>query len=69
MKTVSRKFRIIVGVLIFVVSISLLIWGFMPARREIRIQNISPSEMQLPSPSSLYLDEMQRFAFNPWLDL
>jgi len=51
----SRKLRITVGVLIFVISISLLIWGFLPTRREIRIQNISPSEMQLPTPSSLLI--------------
>ena len=49
----SRRLRIIVGVLILAVSISLLIWGLSPLRREIRIQNISPSEMQLPTPISL----------------
>jgi hypothetical protein len=48
---------------------ALLIWGLAPARRETRIQNISPSEMQLPTPSSLQLDEVQRFVFNPWLAL
>jgi hypothetical protein len=49
----SRKLRIIVGILIFITSIALLIWGFSPARRETRIQNISPNEMQLPTPISL----------------
>jgi hypothetical protein len=49
----NRRIRIILGVLVFIVSISLLIWGLAPARRETRIQNISPSEMQLPTPVSL----------------
>jgi hypothetical protein len=61
----SRKIRIILGVLILVVSISLLVWGLAPLRRETRIQNISPSEMQLPTPSSFYWDEVQRVAFYP----
>ena len=42
-----RKLRIVFGVLILVISIVLLIWGFAPLRRETRRQNISPSEMQL----------------------
>jgi hypothetical protein len=46
----------LLGVLILAISISLLIWGFAPARRETRIQNISPSEMELPTPSSFQFD-------------
>jgi len=65
----SRKLRILLGVLILVLSIALLIWGFAPMRRETRIQTISPAEMQLPTPSSFHLDDVQRFAFNPWLAL
>jgi len=65
----SRRFRIIIGVLILAVSISLLIWGLAPLRRETRIQNISPSEMQLPTPSSFLLDEVHRVAFYPWIAL
>jgi hypothetical protein len=61
----SRKIRIILGVLILVVSISLLVWGLAPLHRETRIQNISPSEMQLPTPSSFYWNEVQRVAFYP----
>lgn len=57
----SRRLRIIVGALILAISIALLIWGFVPMRRETRIQNISPSEMQLPTPTSLRSD--------PWLVL
>lgn len=61
----SRRVRVLLGIIILVISISLLIWGLAPARRETRIQNISPSEMQLPTPSSLILDELHRVAFNP----
>jgi hypothetical protein len=65
----SRKVRTLIGVFILAVSIFLLIWGLAPARREIRIQNISPSEMQLPTPSSFYWDDVQRVAFYPWVAL
>ena len=53
----SRRIRILLGVIILTISISLLIWGLTPARRETRIQNISPSEMQLPTPMSLRFDK------------
>ena len=52
----SRRVRIILGVFVFFVSLSLLIWGLVPMRHEIRIQNISPSEMQLPTPASFRFD-------------
>ena len=52
----SRRIRIMMGILILVISIALLYWGFAPARRETRIQTISPVEMQLPTPSSLQWD-------------
>lgn len=65
----TRKIRIVLGVLIFIISIALLIWAYAPIRHETRIQNISPSEMQLPSPSSMLLDEGQQFALNLTLDL
>jgi hypothetical protein len=48
----SRKLRIALGVLLLAISISLLIWGFLPARRETRIQPIPPAELQLPTPAS-----------------
>ena len=57
----SRRVRVILGVLVFIVSMALLIWGFVPMRRETRIQSISPSEMQVPTPISLCSD--------PWLAL
>lgn len=52
----SRKVRIILGVLILVISLSLLVWGFLPARRETRIQPIPPAELQLPTPVAFRFD-------------
>jgi len=61
----NRKARIVFGVFIFIISVALLIWGLAPAHRETRIQNISPSEMQLPTPASFYFDKVQRVAYCP----
>jgi hypothetical protein len=44
----SRRIRILLGILILILSISLLIWGFAPTRREIRTQPIMPADLQLP---------------------
>ncbi|HJR81232.1 MAG TPA: hypothetical protein VJ821_14275 [Anaerolineales bacterium] len=49
----TRRIRIIFGILILAVSLTLLIWGLLPPRHEIRTQPISPTELQLPSPGSL----------------
>ena len=49
----SRKIRILFGIVILAVSIALLLWGFSPSRREIRVQPIPPSELQLPTPETL----------------
>ncbi|MBI3164213.1 MAG: hypothetical protein IPG44_18925 [Anaerolineales bacterium] len=51
-----RKIRLALAVIILAVSIVLLVWGFSPNPRETRIQNISPTEMQLPPSSSFHLD-------------
>ncbi|HEY3475522.1 MAG TPA: hypothetical protein VGK56_12990 [Anaerolineales bacterium] len=48
-----RRLRILLGIGILILSIALLIWGILPARREIRSQPISPTELQLPVPTSL----------------
>jgi len=50
-----RKTRLVLAAIILSVSIALLIWGFSPNPHDTRIQNISPSEMQLPTPVSLSL--------------
>lgn len=57
----SRRFRIILGVLILAISLALLFWGFAPSRREIRTQPIAPSELQLPTPES-FLPSLEVFA-------
>jgi hypothetical protein len=51
-----RKIRLALAVVILTVSIGLLLWGFLPNAKETRIQNISPSEMQLPTPSSFHFE-------------
>ncbi|MCB9112760.1 MAG: hypothetical protein H6634_16070 [Anaerolineales bacterium] len=51
-----KKVRLVLAVIILAVSIYLLIWGFSPNPRETRIQMIAPTEMQLPTPSSLHFD-------------
>jgi hypothetical protein len=52
----SKRLRLFLAVVILAASISLLVWGYMPNPREMRIQPIAPSEMQLPTPSSLHFD-------------
>ena len=50
-----RRIRIVIGVILLLVSLALLIWGFLPARRETRTQPISPTELQLPTPASFWV--------------
>lgn len=49
----SKKLRLVLALVILAASIAMLVWGYLPNPREVRIQPISPSEMQLPTPSSL----------------
>lgn len=51
-----RKLRLLLAVILLTISIIFLVWGFSPSPRETRIQVISPTEMQLPTPSSLHLN-------------
>lgn len=51
----SRRLRILIGILILALSITLLIWGFMPLDRVTRTQPVSPSDLQLPTPTSLQI--------------
>jgi len=48
-----RQVRIVLGLIIVILSLALLVWGLLPARHEVRTQPISPTELQLPAPSSL----------------
>jgi hypothetical protein len=47
-----KNIRLVFALLILVISLFLLFWGFLPNPRETRIQTISPTEMRLPTPSS-----------------
>lgn len=49
-----RRIRVVVGIAILIVSIALLVWGLLPARREVRTQPIPPVELQLPTPVSFH---------------
>jgi hypothetical protein len=40
--------RLILTMVILAISISLLVWGYIPNARETRVLPILPSEMQLP---------------------
>jgi len=53
-----RRVRIVLGILILILSITLLIWGFLPARHEVRRQPISPTDLQLPTPTSFRDDKV-----------
>lgn len=48
-----RRIRIVLGIGILILSLALLLWGLLPARREIRTQPVSPTDLQLPVPTSL----------------
>jgi hypothetical protein len=50
-----RRIRIIIGLILLILSLALLLWGFLPSRRETRIQPISPTELQLPTPASFWI--------------
>jgi hypothetical protein len=43
--------------IILILSMILLVWGLLPARRETRTQPISPTELQLPVPTSLEIGQ------------
>jgi hypothetical protein len=46
----KKRLRLIITVIILSLSIALLVWGYAPNPREIRVQPIAPAEMQLPAP-------------------
>ena len=46
----KKKIRLFFAIFILTISISFLIWGYLPNPHETRIQNISPAEMQLSTP-------------------
>ena len=50
-----RQVRVVVGITILILSLTLLVWGLLPMRRETRIQPISPTELQLPTPATIFI--------------
>ncbi len=52
----KHKLRLLAAVLILAVSLTLLVWGFWPTRRETLVTPIQPSNLTLPTPSSFFLD-------------
>ncbi len=50
-----RSARILLGMIILILSCILLIWSLAPMRRVIRTEPISPTELQLPTPSSFMI--------------
>jgi hypothetical protein len=53
-----RRVRSVLGLLIVILSIALLVWGFLPSGREVRTQPISPNELQLPTPASFTIQAL-----------
>jgi hypothetical protein len=56
-----KRARIVLGITILILSMALLVWGFLPARRETRTQPISPTELQLPTPVSFDIQSILFF--------
>ena len=54
-RTMGKKIRILLAVLILAVSCALLVWGLWPMLMETRIVPVDPNQMQLPTPVSIIL--------------
>jgi len=52
----KKRLRLFLAIIVLAISVSLLVWGYVPNKHEMLIQPISPGEMQLPTPSSLHFD-------------
>jgi hypothetical protein len=48
----SKTVRITLAITTLVISISLLMWGLLPGKRQVRRQFIQPTQMQLPTPGA-----------------
>jgi len=51
-----KTLRLSLAIILLAISLILLIWGFLPVKRETRVQPVLPSEMTLPTPQSFILD-------------
>jgi len=45
-----KALRLTLALIFLVASLSLLAWGVLPNRREVRRQYLEPTQMQLPTP-------------------
>ncbi len=45
-----KPVRLTLALIFLVASLTLLVWGFTPNRREVRRQPVAPTQMQLPAP-------------------
>ena len=57
------NFRLILFVILLIISISALVWGFLPADRVIMKQKIQPTEMQIPTPEAGLPFEVAGYGF------
>jgi len=55
-QNMTRKIRLVLAIIILTVSLSLLLWGIWPNLMETRILPVDPSQMQLPTPVSFYME-------------
>lgn len=58
----GKRLRIAIGIVLLIISCSLLVWGFWPALQERHVLPINPSQMTLPTPSSFVPDAMFNFS-------
>ena len=58
----GKRLRIVIGIVLLIISCSLLVWGFWPALQERHVLPINPSQMTLPTPSSFVPDPMFNFS-------
>jgi len=52
----AKKIRLLLAILILTASLALLVWGLWPNLVETRTVPVDPSQMQLPTPVSLYIE-------------
>lgn len=52
---IKRKVLPFLSIVILCISLSLLVWSLSPSRKEIRRQNLHPTQMQLPTPQGRQL--------------
>jgi hypothetical protein len=51
----QRQLRRIIFILLLVVSLALVLWGFWPGETMIKTLPVSPFDMQIPTPTSWWL--------------